>query len=159
MKPSRCYFMSPWVTVYFQYEFVRSWACCFLLSKCLILIIDMPIRIAFCIWLDTMHPVVILPSNIWYDSDPVNIMALFVSQYLIISMGIIGLCCTLPSGTELYQHMHPTNAVYIQSIGDGNILNSSLLEKMAAISQKIFSDAFSRMKSFEFWLKLNEVCS
>ena len=33
--------------------------------------------------------------------------------------------------------------------------NSSPLDKMAAISQTIFSDAFSWMKNFEFWLKFH----
>ena len=34
-------------------------------------------------------------------------------------------------------------------------VNSSPLDKMAAITQKIFSDAFSWMKSFVFWLKIS----
>ena len=33
------------------------------------------------------------------------------------------------------------------------------LDKMAAISQTIFSDTFSWMKSFVYWLKFTEVCS
>ena len=33
------------------------------------------------------------------------------------------------------------------------------LDKMAAISQTIFSGAFSCMKNFVFWLKFTEVCS
>ena len=38
-------------------------------------------------------------------------------------------------------------------------VNSSPLDKMATISQTIFSDAFSWMKSFVFWLYFAEVCS
>ena len=38
---------------------------------------------------------------------------------------------------------------------DRFVINSSCLDKMAAISQTIFSDAFSWMKSFVFWLKFH----
>ena len=38
---------------------------------------------------------------------------------------------------------------------ESELVNSSPLDKMAAISQKIFSDAFLWMKSFVFWFKFH----
>ena len=45
-----------------------------------------------------------------------------------------------------------TNPLYFSNVC---IINSSLLDKMAAISQTIFSDAFSWMKSFWCWLRFH----
>ena len=39
------------------------------------------------------------------------------------------------------------------------LLNSSPLDKMAAISPTIFSDSVSWMKTLVFWLNITEVCS
>ena len=40
-----------------------------------------------------------------------------------------------------------------------NLVNSSPLDKMPTISRMLFSDAFSWMKSFVFWLNFTQVCS
>ena len=83
----------------------------------------------------------------------VLINTIFISSNrVLVSLVNIWSLMYCPSSTSVVRHQYHTMMYVCQTEFD---LTNLPMDKMAAISQTIFSDAFSWMKSFVFWLKFH----
>ena len=91
------------------------------------------------------HDCTVLYHTIWISK--VSIICERVSKHLVGNMLCSIWWFILNTGTSC-----PVQKQHVMSV---TVFNSSSLDKMAAISQTTFSNAFSWKKKFDFWLKFH----